>query len=143
MSRNFEARRSRAFAFLIATVALTLALSWIAGCSDSKQIWSAESRSPDGLWIASAYTNQYGGLGNAGAETVVNLKSANKSQKTIQILGAANSGSDVNLKMNWLGPNHLEFVYTGDAEIYFQVAKCYGIDITARNLSEGPVTPSH
>ena len=140
MSRKIEARRWRAF--LISTFVLTFAFSWIAGCGDSQRIWSAESRSPDGLWIASAYTNQYGGPGNAGVETVVNLKSSNKFQKTIQILGAANSGGDINLKMNWLGPQHLEFAYTGDAGIYFQVAKCYGIDITVRNSSEGTATPS-
>jgi hypothetical protein len=141
MSRKFEARRSGTL--LIWAFALTLALPWIFGCSDSKQIWSAESRSPDGLWVASAYTNQYSGPGNDGAETVVNLKSSNKFQKTIQILGAANSGGDINLKMNWLGPRHLEFAYTGDAGIYFQVAKCYGIDITVRNSLEETATPPH
>jgi hypothetical protein len=132
-------RRVCPYPFAVLSV---LSVGLALGCIDQKQIWSAQSRSPDGRWTVKTYTNQYSGFGNDGAETVLELAASDGSQKLVRILGAANSGSDVNLRMNWASPTHLELVYSGDLAVYFQVAKCYGIDITLRNLSEqGNTTP--
>jgi hypothetical protein len=36
-------------------------------------VWKTELRSPDGAWLATAHTDQYGGFGSAWVETVVTL----------------------------------------------------------------------
>jgi hypothetical protein len=43
----------------------------------------------------------------------------------------------IGIKMNWLGPSHLEVTYTHPAQIDFQAIKCAGIEISLRDLSGG------
>src|SRR5580704_7314722 len=107
------------------------------GCRDSAVIWSAESRSPDGHWLALASTEQFGGPGTAAVETTVYLKQ--DSRDPVEILGLSNEGAYpsgiTNVAMNWLDPSHLELTYKGHATVDFQVVKCAGIDISLRDVS--------
>jgi len=120
------------------------------GCRNAPTIWKAESRSPDGLWLASADTVQNGGFGSAGIQTNVYLKRTNVSGPAAAVLGFscdgpaprpyvldnnANAGGTINLTMKWITPSHLEVTYDGHATIDSQVDKYDGIDISVRNLS--------
>jgi hypothetical protein len=111
------------------------------GCRDSAVIWSAESRSPDGHYLASASTEQFGGPGTAAVETTVYLKEG--SQSPVEILELSNEGAYpagiTSVGMNWLTPSHLELTYKGHATVDFEAVKCAGIDISVRDVS-GPTT---
>ena len=108
------------------------------GCRDSAIIWSAESRSPDGNWLASARTEQSGGPGTAYVATTVYLKQ--NSQPPVEILEFANDSAFpsgiTNVDMNWVNPTHLEVTYKGHATLNFQAVKYAGIDISLRDLSK-------
>jgi hypothetical protein len=117
-------------------------LLFLAGCEDVATIWSAEARSPDGKWLASAYTEQHGGPGTAGVETIVYLKRTDVSKPADAIMSffhdpslPSQSGETIHLTMKWVTPSHLEVTYDGHADIGLQVVKYGGIEISVRDLS--------
>jgi hypothetical protein len=128
------------------------------GCQDVATVWTAEVRSPDGFWVASARTEQHGGPGTADIDTIVYLKWTKDSNPPHEVLGfdcggpvprprildnVANAGGTINLAMKWVTPSHLEVSYDGrDGSLYFQVVKIAGIDISVRDLSSKGNSPS-
>jgi hypothetical protein len=134
---NQESSRSAA---LKATSLITIAACVLLSGCGPKTIWSAEARSPDGHWVASARTDQYSGPGNAGLYTTVELRrtSGQKSPMEILLLDYQSAyPSEANVKMIWLTPSHLEMAYNTHADIDFQAVKCAGIDISVRELPSG------
>ena len=118
---------------LIAVVLLTCF-----GCRDSVT-WSAESRSPDGTWIATARTREYSGFGTGDVETTVSIKHSNGSGSPERVLAFAEGGPDMGLKMQWDGPSHLMVIYRANPELlYFQVVKTSGVNISVQNVSPKP-----
>ena len=114
------------------------------GCNgEGDMIWSAEARSPDGSWIASASTVENGGFGTGSIQTLVYLKRTSVSTPPEAILSffhdASPGGRTIHLTMNWKTPSHLEVTYDGHANLGFQVAKYAGIDISVRDLSSSEV----
>jgi len=122
-----------------------------AGCR-APTVWRVETRSPDGHSIAIARTVQGGGFGTASIDTAVYLKSTRYSNAPTEVLGfscdgpvsrpyvldnVANAGGTINLKMTWLTPSHLEVTYSGHPDLYFQVLKIWGIDISVQHVSGG------
>jgi hypothetical protein len=142
-----KARTSRIFAIrkAIPLILASICVSAI-GCRDSAIIRSAESRSPDGRWVASASTEQFGGPGTAYVGTQVSLKAVNGSQPAVEVLGLSNDSAYpsgiTNVGMNWISASHLELTYKGHASVDFQVVRCAGIDISLRDLSGGTVKSS-
>lgn len=120
---------------------LTLAICFLmSGCGGS-QIWSAESRSPDGKVIANASTVVTGrGLSIvSNTMTDVQLKWAKGSRGKTSILELADATDDpvdTRVEMNWLTPTHLELTVKGNQSIVFQAVKWDGIDISVRDLSK-------
>jgi hypothetical protein len=113
------------------------------GCKDVKTIWSTESRSPDGQWVALAHTDQYGGPGAAGIVSTVSLRQIKGRQDKIEILQLSQDATGVDLKLNWLTPTHLEITYRQPASVDFQAIKCGGIDISTRDLSSNSTSVVH
>jgi hypothetical protein len=115
-----------------------------AGCqSQNAEIWSAEARSPNGDWLATARTIQHFGPGAAGIETRVYLKWTRDSKGPQQILEFFHDGAHtINLAMRWVSPSHLEVTYDGHASLDFQVVKCGGIDVSVRDLSHETINTS-
>jgi|SRR5882762_1857631 len=135
-----KARTSRIFAIHKAIPLILVGICFlVSGCRDSAIIWSAESRSPDGHWVASASTEQFGGPGTAYVGTHVYLKAVNGSQPSVELLGLSNDSAYpsgiTNVGMNWISASHLELTYKGHASVDFQVVRCAGIDISLRDLS--------
>lgn len=131
---NHESSRSAA---LKATSLITIAVCVLLSGCGPKTIWSAEARSPDGHWVASARTDQYSGPGNAGLYTTVELRRTSGQKSPLEILlldYQAAYPSEANVKMIWLTPSHLEMAYNTHADIDFQAVKCAGIDISVREL---------
>jgi hypothetical protein len=124
-------------------VACLLVVTVLGGfsCRDSETTLSAEARSPDGHWVASASTTEYGGPGTAGLYTQVYLKRTDVRDAPTEILGfsvggRASEDGALNLTMKWQSPSRLEVTYNGRAAtLYFQVVKCAGIDILTRDVS--------
>jgi hypothetical protein len=56
------------------------------GCRNYDAIWSAESRSPDGYWLATAREERGGGFGNAYDSASVYLKQIKSSRPPVEIL---------------------------------------------------------
>src|SRR5437588_13094224 len=79
------------------------------GCRDATTTWSAEARSPDGNWLASARSQQWGGPGTAHDATTVSLKQG--TQPAGEGLGSSPAASTMNLRVNWLTPRHFEVTY--------------------------------
>jgi hypothetical protein len=99
-----------------------------------------EVRSPDGLWIAKALSQQWSGPGNAYDATTVYLRRTKGPQSPIEILGFSHEYATMDLKMEWISPTHLNVMY-GESKrpddhvsLDFQAIKCAGIEISAQHL---------
>jgi hypothetical protein len=119
------------------------------GC-DPATIWSAEARSPDGLWLASARTLENSGFGTGAFVTDVYLKRTNVSKPPQPILSfwhdpslaSPQSGATINLTMKWTTPAHLEATYDGHADLGLQVVKYANIEISVRDRSSKAMSTS-
>jgi hypothetical protein len=112
------------------------------GCQDVGTTWSEEARSPDGNWLATARSQQWGGPGTAYDTTTVYLKWVKGSQAPKEVLEFSHQYATMSLKMEWVTPTHLEVTYGPSAKpadhvsLDFQVVKISGIDISVRDLSK-------
>lgn len=118
------------------SVLLIAGCGFLGGCNKP---WTATSESPDGKYIATATVFQPGGFGTAGpSNTDVSLKLMSDSHNSMEVLGFSDEieeATGVNVKMNWITPNHLELTFKGPKSIYFQAVKYFNVDITVRDLS--------
>jgi hypothetical protein len=108
--------------------------SLVAGCP-SQVIWTAESKSPDGKFIASARAISNSGPGINGIDTVVYLNWTTGGQAPVMILNLGDGSSapvDVEVDMKWLTPKRLELTYGGNRSLAFQAAKFDGVDISVQ-----------
>ncbi len=114
-------------------------LLW-SGCH-GKTTWSAEARSPDGQWLATARSRQWAGPGTAYDGTTVYLKWIKSSRPAAEVLSFSHEYGTMNLKMEWLTPTHLDIIYgpspkPGDrVTVDFQVVKYGNVEISLRELS--------
>jgi len=133
---NTHSVTRRAFWLLLLEVCLLSV-----GCQDVAITWSAEARSPDGQWLASARSQQWGGPGTAYDATTVFLKPIDDSQPETQVLAFSHQYSTMKLKMVWLNPKHLDVTYgpsdrPGDhVKLDFRVAQHSGIEISVQDFS--------
>jgi hypothetical protein len=89
-----KAHTYRSFAFYKALPLILVGICVLVfGCRDSAIIWSAESRSPDGRWVVSAQTEQFGGPGTAYVGTTAYLKAVNGSKPSVELLGLSNDSA--------------------------------------------------
>jgi hypothetical protein len=123
---------------LLNSAALVIIGGCLRGCAwhDYATTWSAEARSPDGLWVATAESVQNGGPGTAYDSTAVYLRQSG--QKPAEILGFSHQYATINLHMKWLTPAHLEVTYgpsgrPGDTvNVDFQAVKFAAVEISLR-----------
>jgi hypothetical protein len=115
-------------------LALSIALT---GCNDEPvAIWSLTSKSPDGVWIAGARTDQWSGPGIASVATYVELRwTPNLQREPISILVMSNESAYplgvTAVKMNWISSTHLDITYPASAKVEFQAVIASGLSITA------------
>jgi len=118
------------------------------GCQDVATTWSAEAKSPDGLWVATARSQQWGGPGTAYDATTVYLQRIQGPQPPTAVLVFSHQYATMHGKMEWLTPTHLEVTYGASARagdhvsLDFQVVNCGGIEISVRDLSSEKVNSS-
>jgi hypothetical protein len=117
-------------------------------------VWKTELSSPDGKWVATARTDQYGGFGTAYVDTVVALKrldgTVNRGRpfdvleypdggpiNKPYVLSGENAGGGVSLQMKWLTSTNLEIDYSGNISPDLQVVRFGGVNITFHRRDEG------
>jgi hypothetical protein len=112
-----------------------------AACNQSKNIWSAQAKSPDGKVVA----NGQAVVRNRGlsiisiVETNVYVQWAGDERSQMLVLNLADGSDappDTTVDMRWLGPRHLELTYRGPRAVGFQAVKWAGVDISVRDLTE-------
>jgi hypothetical protein len=78
-------------------------------------------------------------------ETIVEIKETKRRfifRTSERVLGFANDGASMGLKMNWESPSHLEVVFKDDPEVlYYQVVRTSGIEISVRDLANPSSVP--
>lgn len=121
---------------------LVIVMSCIAaGCSGAENIWSVETKSPDGQWIAIGRTDRYSGPGNAAVMTGVYLQRTQGGKREEPVLGFSDDQSPANARIiptiEWLTPTHLEVSFSRRPELDLQVVKYAGIEISVRDLPAG------
>jgi hypothetical protein len=123
----------------VAGVLLLVGLGSLVGCKNSERTRSAEMKSPDGKFIATAETLEPGGWGTgAPPETYVDLNWTSGSQKPIVVFSfndGLNEPGGMNVGMHWLTPRHLELTYKGNPTITFQATKWGEVEVSARPQS--------
>lgn len=130
---------------LALTGCMALLIMVTAGCdSEPVTIWSDSTSSPDGLWIATAHTDQVAGPGINAVATLVELQqTSNRATDHTVILGMSNesaypSGATA-VKMHWSSNTSLDVSYPYGAKVNFQVVLASGITITAHAIpQDGP-----
>ena len=121
-------------------------VSWVAtcflfsSCDNSVVTWSAEARSPDGHFLATAETRSWSGPGNAYDATTVYLTQTGQSREAV--LGFSHQAQTMKLKMAWLSPMHLDVAYgpsdtPGDrVSVDLQTVRFADVDISLRRLAK-------
>lgn len=121
----------------------TLVAPLLGSCrEDDASTWSAEVRSPDGHWLATAESRYGAGPGTAWAATSVYLRQA--SQSPTEVLEFDQQFSHMHLTMQWLTPRDLEVSYgprgPGDnVGVDLQVVRVADVNISLRKVP-GEVT---
>ena len=143
----------------ICAAVILMGLVCIAGCLKryDPTVWREESRSPDGAWVATAHTEQYGGFGTAEVDTSVDLQRSDKTYnrgKPFNILGLepagiipatyqlspANRGGGADLQVRWIGPRTLELSYDGKSKVNLLVVRFGDVSVRLVDASGVPVT---
>jgi hypothetical protein len=126
------------------TISVLAMLIPLSGCGSNPTVWRMDLPSPDGAWLATARTDQYGGFGSALVETAVSLRKLNGTVnrgKAFDVLEYPGGGrirkpytlseaNAANLTMKWVTATHLDIACDGNLQPDLQVAKFGGIEIT-------------
>ena len=82
-------------------------------------------------------------MGAAYNDAIVRLKRTSGPSDEITILSFSNESQVADLKLDWVGPRHLNVSYPSYAGLDFQAVKCAGIDISVVEVQrEWPTSPS-
>ncbi len=120
---------------------LTVILGIVAlasGCGrGGETIWSVAAPSPDGIWIATGRADRHSGPGNAAIVTGVYLQRIHDSGGAEPVLSFFNDlppdKGGISLTIDWLTPSHLKITFSRHPDLYLQVVKYAGIDISVRD----------
>jgi hypothetical protein len=154
-----QPRKEPSFAWRALIPAILCALILGCGTRDDAVVWKEQTKSPDGLWLATADTIQNGGPGNAEIHTTVFLQHESTKDAPQEIFVAecdgpmphpyaldnnANKGGCIGLSMAWVTPKHLRLTYETrqGTHVLFQVAKLSDVEITIESVGRGPLASS-
>jgi hypothetical protein len=117
--------------------------STVSNCELGRLIWSAEAKSPDGKVLAKACTTDSSGgfsILDSTSTTVylIWVTGSGTEERVLMLVDAADVDETKNtrVEMNWITPTHLELTVKGNQTVVFQAVKCFGIDISTRDLSK-------
>jgi hypothetical protein len=128
----------------MAAVTAVLSVLILLGCNDGRTTWSEEVRSPDGRWLATAKSQEWGGPGTAYDGTSVYLQWAKRPQTAVKVLSFSHNYLTMDLRLVWVNPNHLHVTYgpnpkAGDhVSVVFQAVKYGDVEISLEPASVEP-----
>ena len=132
-----EPMKTKPFRLRIARPTLgAVCLLALTACQSATQtIWTAQSKSPDGAYIALAHTENTDGPGINAQYTEVELKQSFNGAKPVTIL-TLDEGSEAvkNLQMNWTSPSRLVVSYQGNPTLLFEAIKAFGLDVSVQHV---------
>ena len=120
-------------------------ISLLSGCRNNPTVWKMDVRSPDGAWIATARTDQWGGFGSAWVETVVSIRKMDGTVNRgapFDILSYPGGGTiprtyvlsdenaDQNLQIRWTSARHLGVTHHTVIEPDLMVVRFSDVDIS-------------
>ena len=120
-------------------------LAMLSGCHNSPTVWKQDVRSPDGAWIATARTDQWGGFGSGWIDTTVSIRKVNRTVndgKPFDVFSYPGGGSipksyvlstenaDSQLQIVWLTPRHLQITHLSPVNPDLVVVRFADIDIS-------------
>jgi hypothetical protein len=115
------------------------------GCKQDPTVWKKDLRSPNGAWVATAQTRQWGGFGSAWVETTVSIRRVNGTVnrgKPFDVFSYPGGGNipktyvlsdenlDPDLQMIWLAPNHLQIAHRSAIDPDLEVIRFSNVDIS-------------
>ena len=125
----FRLRTARLMSYAICLIALT------ACKSATETSWTAQSKSPDGAFIAVSHTENTDGPGINAQYTEVEMRQTFDGAKPVTILTLDEGGEPVkNLTMNWVSPSHLHVSYGGNPTVLFEAVKAFGLDVSVQQV---------
>ena len=121
-------------------------LGSLLGCQDrDPTVWKKDLRSPDGAWVATARTRQWGGFGSAWVETTVSIQKIDGTVnhgKPFDVFSYPGGGKipktyvlsdenlDPDLQMVWLAPTHLKITHQSAIDPDLAVIRLSNLDIS-------------
>lgn len=126
-------------------VITAVVLESLLGCQNDPTVWKKDFRSPDGAWVASAQTKQWGGFGSAWVETTVSIQKIDGTVnhgKPFDVFSYPGGGKiprthvlsdenlDPDLLITWLAPNHLQIAHTSAIDPDLEVSRFSNVDIS-------------
>jgi hypothetical protein len=107
-------------------------------------VWKKDFRSPDGAWVATARTDQWGGFGSAWIETTVSVRKLNGTVnhgKPFDIFSypggmvpktyvLSDENADQDLQVTWLSPTHLQVDHRSAIDPDLEVIRLTNLDIS-------------
>jgi hypothetical protein len=128
-------RLVRLLRFAVRSLAIYLCVA-LSGCGgNAVSIWSAESTSPNGEWVAYAHTLQSSGFGTDAVGTAVDLRRAHGSRESIHVLGlsydSAYPQGVTSVRLTWVDDSHLDVEYGKTAKLNFQAVTTGEVRVTA------------
>jgi hypothetical protein len=117
------------------------------GCHHDPTVWKKDVRSPDGAWLATARTDQWGGFGSAWVETAVSIRRIDGTVnhgKPFDVLSYPGGGRiprtyvlsdenlDPDLRIVWQSPTHLQITHQSAIEPDLEVIRFSNVDISFR-----------
>jgi hypothetical protein len=117
----------------------------IAACGGRPEIiWSQESRSPDGRWLAIAETQSVSGPGNNYFGTVVSLQRSDSSERQTILAFSQNDLTRAKLAHNhpsvsWSSPSQLNVVFARLPEFDAIATRYDGVSIAVSAQSDAPI----
>ena len=117
------------------------------GCHDDPTVWRKDFRSPDGAWLATARTKQWGGFGSAWVETSVSIQRVDgtvNQGKPFDVFSYPGGGKipktyilsdenlDPDLQVSWLAPTRLQIAHLSAIDADLEVIRFSNVDISFR-----------
>lgn len=108
-------------------------------------VWKHKFRSPDGAWVATARTDQWGGFGSAWVQTTVSIQKVDGTVnhgKPYDIFSYPGGGkvpktyvlsednADPDLQIAWLTPKHLQITHAPGIDPTLEVTRLSNLDIS-------------
>lgn len=146
MSTTMNVKISRALgAFVLIAASGSLSSCRSSGDNADPTVWTQEFKSPDGAWIATATTRQWGGFGSAWVETSVSLKTTGTKYivddnkefhvfsypggKIVKAYTLDSHNADTDLAIRWTSPHQLHIAHSSPVDPDLIVLRRSEVDV--------------